>query len=127
MKSRPLPFVAHFLGKTNVLPATSGREAGEQRLAVGDGHWPWAAPLNLAGQLQVSVRPEKIAFVGEQACSLGGRVSTRIFQGNHWLFQVDTACGMVTVIRQNDGQSLPSEGQTVRLGWNAQDMRVDVA
>ena len=118
-------FVAHFLGKTNVLPATPGGEAHDRRLAIGDGYWPWPAGVHSAPQLQVSVRPEKIAFVGEQACSLGGRVNTRIFQGNHWLFQVDTACGVVTVIRQNDGQSLPSEGHSVRLGWQAQDMRVD--
>ena len=38
------------------------------------------------------------------------RSRTRIFQGNHWLYQVDTADGLVTVIRQNTGEAMPGEG-----------------
>ena len=79
------PFVANFLGKTN--------------LVKGD-----------------TVRPEKIAFA---ASGLAGRVRTRIFQGNHWLYQVDTADGLVTVIRQNAGDVMPGEGEAVHLTWTA--------
>ena len=77
------PFVANFLGKTNLVN----------------------------GQ---TVRPEKISFA---ATGLAGRVKTRIFQGNHWLYQVDTASGLVTVIRQNTGQAMPAEGDGVHLVW----------
>jgi len=52
------------------------------------------------------VRPEKIAFA---ASGVAGTVRTRIFQGNHWLYQVDTADGLVTVIRQNSGEAMPAE------------------
>ncbi len=79
------PFVANFLGKTNLVN-------GE------------------------TVRPEKISFA---ASGLAGRVKTRIFQGNHWLYQVDTASGLVTVIRQNTGEIMPVEGDTVHLAWGA--------
>jgi putative spermidine/putrescine transport system ATP-binding protein len=44
-------------------------------------------------------------------------VRTRIFQGNHWLYQVDTASGLVTVIRQNTGEAMPGEGDAVQLAW----------
>jgi putative spermidine/putrescine transport system ATP-binding protein len=77
------PFVASFLGKTNLL----------------DG---------------ATVRPEKISFA---AAGLAGTVRTRIFQGNHWLYQVDTPRGLVTVIRQNTGEPMPAEGETVHLAW----------
>jgi putative spermidine/putrescine transport system ATP-binding protein len=44
-------------------------------------------------------------------------VAARIFQGNHWLYQVDTDAGRVTVIRQNAGDAVPAEGDNVRLAW----------
>jgi putative spermidine/putrescine transport system ATP-binding protein len=78
------PFVAGFLGKTNVV-------RGE------------------------NIRPERIRFCIDG--SLEGRVTARIFQGNHWLYQVETAAGNVTVIRQNDGMPVPAEGESVRLAW----------
>ncbi len=83
------PFVAGFLGKTNV--------------------------LTVDGQA-VSVRPEKIAFA-DGAGRLAGRIAARIFQGNHWLYQVETAAGAVTVIRQNTGEPAPGEGENVGLTW----------
>jgi putative spermidine/putrescine transport system ATP-binding protein len=78
------PFVAGFLGKTNLVNGTT-------------------------------VRPERISFA---ATGLAGTVKTRIFQGNHWLYQVDTAQGLVTVIRQNTGEPMPEEGAAVHLAWH---------
>ncbi len=77
------PFVANFLGKTNLVNGAS-------------------------------VRPERISFA---PAGLAGTVRTRIFQGNHWLYQVDTASGLVTVIRQNSGEAMPGEGDAVHLAW----------
>jgi putative spermidine/putrescine transport system ATP-binding protein len=62
----------------------------------------------------VTVRPEKISFAPG---GLAGRVRTRIFQGNHWLYQVETTGGLVTVIRQNTGEVMPAEGDAVHLAW----------
>jgi putative spermidine/putrescine transport system ATP-binding protein len=83
------PFVAAFLGKTN--------------------------RLRLQGA-EVSVRPERIRFTDAPG-ALAGRVAARIFQGNHWLYQVDTDAGRVTVIRQNAGDAVPAEGDRVGLAW----------
>ncbi|SKA16189.1 putative spermidine/putrescine transport system ATP-binding protein [Enhydrobacter aerosaccus] len=77
------PFVASFLGKTNLLEGSA-------------------------------VRPERIAFA---TSGLAGTVRTRIFQGNHWLYQVETKSGLVTVIRQNTGEDMPGEGAAVHLAW----------
>jgi putative spermidine/putrescine transport system ATP-binding protein len=62
----------------------------------------------------ITVRPERILFADS---GLAGTVRTRIFQGNHWLYQVETASGLVTVIRQNSGEAMPAEGATVHLAW----------
>jgi putative spermidine/putrescine transport system ATP-binding protein len=79
------PFVANFLGKTNLI----------------DGN---------------AIRPERIDFA---ASGLAGTVRTRIFQGNHWLYQVETVNGLITVIRQNTGASMPEDGAAVHLAWAA--------
>ncbi len=94
-------FVASFLGKTNRIA----------REALGPG-------LCYGNDAFVTVRPEKITFTHDGAERLAGRIETRIFQGNHWLYQVDTAAGTVTVIRQNSGERAPEEGENVNLTWD---------
>jgi putative spermidine/putrescine transport system ATP-binding protein len=116
------PFVATFLGKTNQLEAeaTPGGDA-----VLGGSVWP--IPPHFRGRILLTIRPEKIGFANVANGGLRGTVKTRIFQGNHWLYQVDTVGGIVTVIRQNSGEALPVEGETVSLTWNAADMGVRVA
>ncbi|ARP80622.1 ABC transporter ATP-binding protein [Bordetella genomosp. 8] len=113
-------FVGGFLGKANVFTPTAQPYEGETRARIGEAH------IAMEGQPvphgAVIVRPEKILFSEAGACSLPGRMKTRVFQGNHWLCQVDTSVGEVLVIRQNDGVPVPAEGETVHLRWRAQDM-----
>ena len=94
-------FVASFLGKTNVIA----------RAALGPG-------LCYGNDAFVTVRPEKISFAGDHGARLAGRVSNRVFQGNHWLFHVETPAGLVAVIRQNSGETVPDEGDNVKLTWD---------
>jgi putative spermidine/putrescine transport system ATP-binding protein len=84
-------FVAGFLGKTNMIRI---------------------------GTSEFSVRPEKMGFCAQGGQGrLGGTVKARIFQGNHWLYQVETPSGGVTVIAQNTGAPEHAEGDAVRLTW----------
>lgn len=85
------------------------------------GSWRAPAPAGLGGPVTVSVRPERIGF-GDTG--LSAKIITRIFQGNHWLFQCDSECGPAIVIRQNDGKPQPAEGEAVRLTWRPEDMSV---
>jgi putative spermidine/putrescine transport system ATP-binding protein len=112
-------FVSQFLGKTNDFAATIDRTAAAARLVAGS--WSAPAPAGLAGPVTVSIRPERIGF-GD--AGLAAKIVTRIFQGNHWLFQCESECGSVIVIRQNDGQPQPTEGEAVRLAWRPEDMSV---
>jgi len=115
-------FVARFLGKTNELAGSAQTEGGATTVAIGPARW--AIPRPLSGPIVATVRPEKIAFAAAAADRLAGVVRTRIFQGNHWLYRVETSGGDVFVIRQNAGDVMPAEGEKVALVWRADDMTV---
>ncbi|AUC98818.1 MULTISPECIES: ABC transporter ATP-binding protein [Bradyrhizobium] len=110
-------FVSQFLGKTNDFAATIDRTSTPARLLAGS--WSAPAPAGLSGPVTISVRPERIGFGDTGLCA---KIVTRIFQGNHWLFQCESECGPAIVIRQNDGQTQPAEGDAVRLAWRPEDM-----
>jgi putative spermidine/putrescine transport system ATP-binding protein len=112
-------FVSQFLGKTNDFAATVDRTSSTPRLIAGS--WSAPAPAGVAGSVTISIRPERIGF-GDTG--LAAKIVTRIFQGNHWLFQCESECGPAIVIRQNDGQKPPAEGEAVRLAWRMDDMSV---
>jgi len=112
-------FVSQFLGKTNDFAGTIDRTTAPAQLVAGS--WRAPAPAGLSGPVIVSIRPERIGF-GD--AGLSAKIITRIFQGNHWLFQCDSECGPAIVIRQNDGTAQPREGDAVRLTWRPEDMSV---
>src|SRR3954452_19096466 len=74
-------FVAQFLGKTNEFAATVDRTASPATLMAGS--WSGPAPAGVTGAVTISIRPERISF-GDGG--LSGRIVSRIFQGNQWLF-----------------------------------------
>ncbi|MBL8326130.1 MAG: ABC transporter ATP-binding protein [Rubrivivax sp.] len=136
------PFVAEFLGKTNLLAGSV--DAATLRLEIAGECWALAAdqcqalaPTDApaAGDapaaplpVHVTVRPEKIrllpAGMDRDQPGIDGRVRTRIFQGNHWLVQADALGQTLTVIAQNSGRPVPAEGEPVRLTWAASDLRL---
>jgi putative spermidine/putrescine transport system ATP-binding protein len=119
------PFVASFLGKTNMLSAEVAEDGEGRRARIGDGSWPVGAGQ---GAMLATIRPEKINFTdGDTLCAISGTVKTRIFQGHHWLYHVATGAGVVTVIRQNSGEAQPSEGAIVRITWRSEDMSLGEA
>jgi putative spermidine/putrescine transport system ATP-binding protein len=107
------PFVANFLGRINVLPA----RVASGIATVGAADFP--APNSADGSFSISVRPERVSFA---AAGLAGTVKARIFQGHHWLVQVATDAGVVTVIAPNDGRDVPPEGAITHVSWRSDDM-----
>jgi len=121
------PFVAGFLGRTNVIAIEVRTDAGGTAAVIGDARWALPARV-AAGKANATIRPEKISFVLDGAgAGLPGTVRTRVFQGAHWLYQVDTAAGALIVIRQNAGDMVPGEGAPVRLTWRAEDLTIGPA
>jgi putative spermidine/putrescine transport system ATP-binding protein len=115
-------FVCDFLGKANrfAVDRIEGATAqlGPLRLPLPAGLAPRVRP-----GARILVRPEKISFGVAGPAALAAKVSSRVFQGNHWLYQFATELGQVLVIRQNDGGVQPAAGETVHLLWRPEDMR----
>jgi putative spermidine/putrescine transport system ATP-binding protein len=115
-------FVCDFLGKANLFTVDRVEAGG---LVVG----PLKLPLPTGDSAHVRagdrilVRPEKIAFGAAGPDALAARVAGRVFQGNHWLYQLQTPLGDALVMRQNDGGDCPVEGDDVHLVWRADAMR----
>src|SRR5262249_22188698 len=112
------PFVARFLGRTNELEGQIS--VGVVKIATGS----WLKPTAPAGEVTLVVRPEKIALVAPAPDRLNGIVRMRVFQGNHWLYRIETPAGVVLSIRPNSGEPGPAEGDTVGLSWSTDDMVV---
>ncbi len=118
-------FVAGFLGKTNELSGHARADNGKTCVTIGGGIWMHSRTVS--GPVVASVRPEKVMFTDPAGERLTGIVKTRIFQGNHWLYRVDTAAGVLFVIRQNSGETMPAEDEKVGLTWRPDDMTLRVS
>lgn len=107
------PFVAKFLGRTNVLSIP------RERLRHGT-----SEQVGPDGRVTVSIRPEKVFLLdAPDQYSIEGRVRTRIFQGTSWLYQVDTEFGQVMICRTNDGSDQFGEGAPVNIAWQSEQER----
>lgn len=111
-------FVSTFLGKANVLYGRVGDGAfliDSQRLPV--------PPDALDGDSDYMVRPERIRLVAVNAL-LTGCVRARSFQGNHWMYVLETPIGVLQVAQANAGATMPEEGARVGIAWSAEDVRL---
>ncbi|NTJ45335.1 ABC transporter ATP-binding protein [Agrobacterium larrymoorei] len=109
------PFVASFLGRTNIFMG----EARGSSLDVGGCEISFNHPLE--GRCSISIRPEKLTLANAGSNGLAGIVKTRVFQGDHWLFQIDTPAGPAVVVSQNNGTTAPSVGEQICLVMKPED------
>lgn len=120
-------FASSFLGKTNVLKGVV--EARNMRcceVRVGDSllHVPHQEKP-LAREVNVYVRPEKVKLAPASAANgIPATIRTRLFLGNHWLVEVDSALGPMRVSHPNIGAVPPAEGEAVALHWLDDDLRL---
>ena len=113
------PFVAGFLGVSNLLEGTA---VAEDRIKLVDGtevHCPREVLGGRTGTVQIGVRPEKLRIGEGEANSLSGSVTESAYIGVSTQYIVDTPAGPVTVYVQNDrtgGQV--ATGERLTLGWS---------
>ncbi|GEO15111.1 ABC transporter ATP-binding protein [Microvirga aerophila] len=117
-------FVANFLGKTNVVSAKVVSEGSRHIVDIAGFRLP-VPDRSPTGPVTVTVRPERITFVDDPALGIRGCVHSRVFQGTHWLFHIETELGALIVLRQNDGAAVPLEGENVRLAWGENDLLIE--
>jgi spermidine/putrescine transport system ATP-binding protein len=113
------PFVAGFLGVSNLL---EGTVVGDDRIRLVDGtevHCPREVLGGRTGTVQIGVRPEKLRIGGDATNSLSGTITESAYIGVSTQYIVDTPAGLVTVYVQNDrpgGQV--ATGERLTLSWS---------
>jgi putative spermidine/putrescine transport system ATP-binding protein len=96
---------------------------------MASGEWLQARAINIAGvgaRTTVSFRPEKIDVGGPQelhANRLHGKVLEAIYHGDHCRLRVAVAGSdeFMVKMRFRDERPPPSAGETLELGFHAQD------
>jgi putative spermidine/putrescine transport system ATP-binding protein len=119
-------FASSFLGHTNVLSGRiESRIADEATVRVGPTSFRTKVAKDHAGpNIAVFVRPERLRLGSPDQATLQGRVSTRLFLGGSWIYEIETELGMLRITQQNTGTVQPEEGETIGVSWNAEDLRV---
>ena len=119
-------FVANFLGKSNLMPATVTGEAGEYlRLDVAGNALTLLKnrATDHTGRILVGIRPEKLRMAAdvdaEGQDAIRGVVLDASFTGASTEYLVEAeGIGTVGVFAQNHGGALFHDGDRVRLAWD---------
>src|SRR5512140_3552058 len=114
-------FSSTFLGKANVFEAVRTGTHGPVQV---QGRELPCDDAQASGALEYIVRPEKVQFADAAGALVTGRVSARVFLGNHWLFQVDTPLGTMQLTHANTGLPQANEGDDVGLRWASEHARL---
>jgi spermidine/putrescine transport system ATP-binding protein len=112
------PFVAGFLGASNLLP---GIVEGSDAVRLADGSLVRAQVNGKRGAVAAGVRPEKITIGrGGGVNELPGTVLETAYIGVATQLVVQTAAGEVHVFAQNidSGGRVPAPGANVMLSWS---------
>ena len=113
-------FVSGFLGKTNRLDGLAAGGAvmfGAARFAL-----PHPVP---DGPVTVWIRPERLRF-----CEAGGLpavIANRVFLGQQWLYELDSAAGRLLMVTQNDGGGEHAVGTPVQVTADPAGIRIGLA
>jgi len=119
-------FVSNFLGKTNLLQGEIvSRGGGRMQVRVAGGMIDVRDDNPaLNGRVMLSIRPEKLHFCAPEEGRLRGRLHTRLFLGNHWMFQVDSGVGPLLVTVENAGGPTVEEGAEIGITWKPGEIRI---
>lgn len=119
-------FVSSFVGKSNLFACHIDQQVGSQaQVKLGDYQLEISVPNDMQGdQVQLSIRPEKLELTHQGAGQLNGRVRTRLFLGNHWLYQVDSSVGELLITQPNLGVQGAAVGDDVGIRWQRGAVRV---
>ena len=112
------PFVAGFLGVSNMLAGTTD---GDGIVRLEDGTVVRApAASGRRGRVSVGIRPEKIRLGREHENALPGEVSERAYIGVSTQYIVRTQVGAITLYVQNadPGASAAEVGDQVTASWS---------
>jgi len=123
-------FVAGFVGKVAFFPAQmEGMEADGRALCTVGGRQVRAGSaaegLSSGARVVVMARPESLRLVGRGEAVATGLVTARVYLGSSVEIYVKTDAGEILVqLDDPSGKTIPSEGETVWIGFDEKLVRV---
>ena len=100
------PFVADFMGETNLLSATvSGTHGGMLRCRLDGGAEFLAEPAGDAAagrQVTLSLRPERIVLSSDSDSGLAGEVTGCAYRGTDTTYRIKLETGLDMVVREQN-------------------------
>jgi len=128
------PFVAGFLGETNLLRGRCVAPQGGHAMVRFADAVTGAARISRGGDrprvdaaVLVSIRPERIALLSNDAisdCMIDGVVTERVFLGRHTRLVVHALGRELIVSMAEPPPPSIGRGTTVRLGWSREDAQI---
>jgi putative spermidine/putrescine transport system ATP-binding protein len=122
-------FAAGFVGRSSQLAATVvALENGIARLRIDGvasevgGRSGRAFPVGT--RVSIALRPEKVQLGEPGSGAIDGRLASRVFQGNAWLFAVETPVGIVLASEPHRGAPRFGEGDRVSISWRPTDAAI---
>ncbi|MAW86918.1 MAG: Fe3+/spermidine/putrescine ABC transporter ATP-binding protein [Phyllobacteriaceae bacterium] len=119
-------FAYRFLGQTNEINGEiSVSDAGSTAVRVGSASIPVeASEAPQGGAIKLFVRPERLRICPADNSKVKGKITTRLFLGGVWFYDIDSDIGHLRVSAPNLGAAQADEGETVGIDWNPGDMQV---
>ena len=123
------PFVANFIGETNLMDGELLGKAGDEwALRLDDGSVVHGTPsaaarrsVEIAARVRLAVRPERIGLAAAAQGAMTGTVTDVIYAGPTLIYLIRTQSLREVIVRipvQSDALK-PSRGATVALAWAA--------
>ena len=122
-------FVAQFIGENNQIPGmVTALHDNEAEITLNDGTLVRANPINVDGigkKTLLSLRPERVILNPDNTTALPAKVLELIYLGDHIRARVAIAGQEDFIVKiQNDSDHCALRiGDTLNLGWRAQDCR----
>lgn len=119
-------FAYRFLGQTNEITGEiSSRDTGSATVRVGSVSIPVKVGEDHQGStIRLFVRPERLRIGMAEKSTVKGKITTRLFLGGVWFYDIDSDIGRLRISAPNLGAPPADEGETVGIDWNPGDMQV---
>lgn len=117
-------FAFRFLGQANVVDGQISSINGEDAvIRVGSASVVATLAEGQTGQqTRLFIRPEKLRFCPAEGSRVRGKITTRLFLGGVWFYEIDTDLGALKATAVNSGTEQPDEGDLVGICWNDGDL-----
>ena len=104
--------------------SATGAYTGGGAVVFGTGHLVLPRPVP-DGPVTIWIRPERLRFC--EAGGVPGQVANRVFLGQQWLYEVESAAGRLLMVIQNDGGAEHAIGTPVQVTAAPAGIRLGLA